>query len=353
MDVLINYFIHSPFPILIIGLFLVMVSLIINRFTHDLFKPKLAAVKSKIDSFLTDLIFSPFDETLFKVEIEQFKKEIPFEKKWCKKLILNEIIFLKLNLKGDVTNTFHFLYEQFDLFEYTKNLIKSHRYYLKCLGMFQLESLEYKKGYPIIKPLLNHKNQNVKSSAFLTLISLKPNKLETLIDFSHQITIAEEINIINILQQKKTKIPSNLSQWIKSENFSIIKLGIKLMAFYNYTNDNEAITKLIKHTDKSVRYEAIAAVKSLYIYEAESILIEQFEHENTQNKLEIFNTLSDMGMTESEHFIAQLLENKTEENIKLEAVYCLNKINPLYFEEHFLDNEDIQKMVKHIKTPNL
>src|SRR6478609_5635848 len=134
MDVLINYFIHSPFPILIIGLFLVMVSLIINRFTHDLFKPKLAAVKSKIDSFLTDLIFSPFDETLFKVEIEQFKKEIPFEKKWCKKLILNEIIFLKLNLKGDVTNTFHFLYEQFDLFEYTKNLIKSRRYYLKCLG---------------------------------------------------------------------------------------------------------------------------------------------------------------------------------------------------------------------------
>ena len=54
------------------------------------------------------MIFSPFDETLFKAEIEQFKKAIPFEKNWCKKLILNEIIFLKLNLKGDSHQYFSF-----------------------------------------------------------------------------------------------------------------------------------------------------------------------------------------------------------------------------------------------------
>ena len=353
MDVLIYYFVLIVLPVLICGFILLIAILIINRFRYDLFRPKLEAAKSEIDSFLTNMIFSPFDETLFKTEIEQFKKVIPFEKKWCKKLILNEIIFLKLNLKGEVTNTFHFLYEQFDLFEYTKKLLKSRRFYLKCVGMYQLESLEYKKGIHFITPLLNHKNRSVKSSAFLTLISLKPNKLESLIDFSHQITIAEEINIMDILHQKKTQRPTNLHQWIISDNISIIKLGIKLMMFYNYTNENETILTLLKHNDKSVRYEAITAVKFLFIYEAESILIEQFESEDTQNKLEIFNTLSAIGMTDSENFIAQLLENKTAENIKLDAVYCLNKINSHYFEDHFLDNEDVQKMVKHVKTPYL
>ncbi|QKJ63076.1 HEAT repeat domain-containing protein [Flavobacterium sp. M31R6] len=353
MDVLIYYFVLIALPILTCGLILLIAFLIINRFRYDLFRPKFEDAKSKIDSFLTNMIFSPFDETLFKTEIEQFKKGIPFEKKWCKKLILNEIIFLKLNLKGEVTNTFHFLYEQFELFEYTKKLLKSNRFYLKCLGMYQLESLEYKKGAPLITPFLNHKNRSVKSSAFLSLISLKPNKLETLVDFSHQITIAEEINIMDILHQKKTKIPSNLSQWIKSDNLSIIKLGIKLMVFYNYTNDNETILKLLKHNDKSVRHEAIIAVKFLYIHQAEPILIEQFKHEDTLNKLEIFDTLSGIGATNSEHFIAQLLENKTDEDIKLDAVYCLNKINSHYFEQHFLDNEDVQKVVKHVKTPYL
>jgi hypothetical protein len=353
MDVYIYYFVLIVLPLLIGSFTLLIVVLILNRFRYDLFKPKFESVKNKIDSFLTTMIFSPFDEDNFIVEIEQFKKEIPFEKRWCKKLLLNEIIFLKLNLKGDVTNTFHFLYEKFDLFEHTKKLLKSNLFYLKCLGMYQLESLEYHEGISYITPLLNHKNRSVKSSAFLTLISLEPDKLETLINFSHQITIAEEINIMDILHQKKTKIPANLSKWIRSKNTSIIKLGIKLMMFYNYTNENETILKLLKHPDKSVRLDAITAIKFLFIYEAESTLIEQFEFEDTQNKLEIFNTLSGIGMTDSENFITQLLENKTDENIKLEAVYCLNKINPHYFEDHFLNNEDVQLMVKHVKTPYL
>jgi hypothetical protein len=353
MDVLVYYFVLIVLPILICGFLLLIAILIINRFRYDLFKPKLEAAKSEIDSFLTNMIFSPFDETLFKTEIEQFKKVIPFEKKWCKKLILNEIIFLKLNLKGEVTNTFHFLYEQFGLFEYTKKLLNSNYSYLKRVGMYQLESMDYKKGIHFITPLLNHKNGKVKSSAFLTLISLNPKKLESLIDFSHQITIAEEINIMDILHQQKTKMPSNLDQWIISENTSIVKLGIKLMMFYNYTNENETIVKLLKSSDKSVRYEVITAINFLFIYEAESTLIEQFEFEDTRNKLEIFNTLSGIGATDSENFIAQLLENKTAEEIKLDAVYCLDKINPHYFEDHFLDNEDVQKMVKHVKTPYL
>jgi hypothetical protein len=353
MDAYIYYFVLIVLPLLIGIFMLLVVILILNRYRYDLFSPKFESTKNKIDSFLTNLIFSPFDEANFIIEIEQFKKEIPFKKRWCKKLLLNEIIFLKLNLKGDVTNTFHFLYEKFDLFEYTKKLLKSYRFYQKCIGMYQLESLEYQKGKEYIIPFLNHKNKSVQSSAFLTLISIEPDKLESLIDFSHQITIAEEINIMNILHQKKTKIPTNLSEWIRSENASIIKLGLKLMMFYNYTNENKTIIKLLKHKDQSIRFEAITAVKYLFIHEAEPLLIEQFDQEDTQNKLEIFNTLTAIGTNDSKNFIVRILKNKTAINIKLDAVYCLYQIRPKYFDTHFLDDFDVQKMVKHVKTPYL
>ncbi|WP_163399168.1 HEAT repeat domain-containing protein [Flavobacterium fluviatile] len=350
MEVFIHYFIRIVLPILIIGCVLLIVVLIINRYIYDSFSPRFDATKNEIDIFLTNLIFSPFDETHHKTEIEQFKKAIPFEKNWCKKLLLNEIIFLKQNLKGEVTNKFHYIYEQFDLFRYTQKLLKSRRFYLKCLGLFQLETLDYKKGKHYITPLLTHKNRDIKSRAFLALISLSPNKLESLIDFSHEITIAEEINIMDILHHKKTKMPANLKDWIVSENATIVKLGIKLMIFYNYTNENKKITELLKHNDKAVRHEVILAINSLFIIEAETELIQHFSHEDTENKLEIFNTLSKIGTAESENFIAQLLETKTDEGIKLDAVYCLYKINRNYFDSHFLDNEDVQKMVEHVKA---
>lgn len=353
MDVLIYHFVFTILPILICGLILLIAFLIINRFRYDLLRPKFEATKSEIGSFLTNMIFSPFDKTLFKAEIEEFKKKIPFEKNWCKKLVLNEIIFLKSNLKGDTTKTLQFFYEQFGLFEFTKKLLKSNRFYLKCLGMYQLQSLEYKKGEKYILPLLNSQNRNLKSSAFMALISLNPNKLDTLINYEDPVRIAGEINFMDILHHKKTKMPSNLSQWIQSENVSIIKLGIKLMTFYNFTKENESIIKLLKHNDRTVRFEAISAVNLLFIHEAETALIEQFEQDDTQNKLEIFAALSQIGTTQSEIFIADLLENKTNENIKLDAVYCLYKINPSYFDSHFINNEDVQKMVKHVKTPNL
>jgi len=353
MDVFIYYFVLIVLPFLISGFILLILLLVITRIRYDIFKPKWEATKNEIDSFLTIMIFTPFDEAFYKSEIEAFKKTIPFEKKWCKKLLIKELIFLKLNLKGDVTKTFHYIYEQFDLFNYTIKLLKSYRFYIKCLGMYQLESLEYKKGISYITPFLSHKNKNVKSSAFLTMISLEPEKLETLIHFSHQITIAEEINIMDILHQKKTKMPSNLPLWIHSKNESIIKLGLKLMMFYNYTNENETIVKLLKHPDKIVRYVAIEAVQFLFIYEAETVLIEQFHQEEALNKLEILKTLAAIGMTDSEKFIAHLLESKSDEEIKLDAVYCLYKINKNYFDSHFLDNEDVQKIVKHVKTPYL
>ena len=350
MEVFIHYFIRFILPILIIGCVLLIIVLIINRYRYDSFSPRFDATKNEIDIFLTNLIFSPFDETLHHTEIEQFKKAIPFEKNWCKKLLLNEIIFLKQNLKGEVTNKFHYIYEKFDLFRYTRKLLKSRRFYLKCLGLFQLESLDYKKGKHYITPLLNHKNRDIKSRAFLALIALSPNKLESLIDFSHEITIAEEINIMDILHHKKTKMPANLKDWIVSDNATIIKLGIKLMIFYNYTNENKNIVNLLHHNDKTVRHEVILAIDSLYIVEAETELIKHFNYEDTENKLGIFNTLSKIGTTASEKFIAQLLENKTDENIKLDAVYCLYKINRNYFDSHFLDNEDVQKMFKHVKA---
>lgn len=350
MEVFIHYFIRFILPILIIGCVLLIIVLIINRYRYDSFSPRFDATKNEIDVFLTNLIFSPFDEKLHHYEIEQFKKVIPFEKNWCKKLLLNEIIFLKKNLKGEVTNKFHYIYEQFDLFRYTQKLLKSRHFYLKCLGLFQLESLDYKKGKMYITPLLNHKNRDIKSRAFLALISLRPDKLESLIDFSHEITIAEEINIMDILHHKKTKMPANLIEWIVAENPTIVKLGIKLMIFYNYANENNKIIELLNHTDKAVRHEVILAINSLYIVEAETELIKHFSKEDTENKLEIFNTLAKIGTAASENFIAQLLETKTDESIKLDAVYCLYKINPNFFSSNFLDNEDVQKMIQHVKA---
>ncbi|MFV5692640.1 HEAT repeat domain-containing protein [Flavobacterium sp. LT1R49] len=348
-----HYFISIILSVLIL-FFLTLISiLILNRFLYHLAVPKINIVKTKADDFLTSLVFSSYDEAELATKINDFKKEIPFKKKWCKKIILNRIIFLKRNLKGDITNTSHFIYEQFDLFNHTRSLLKSKKKYLICLGMYHLEALEYNKGKNYVIPFLNHKNRTLNSSAYLTLISLEPDNLNLLLDYPKSIFLAGEINVMNIVHQKKLPIPIKLKDWIQSKNPSIVKLGIKLMAYYNYTNETQAIVNHLKSVDEKIRHEVIVAVRQLFILDTEKILIEQFDKEDKKNKIEILNTLASIGSEESEQFIAGLLTKSIDSDIKLKAVYSLSKMNSAYFENKFIENPEIIKMIKHVKIPSI
>lgn len=343
---------HIILPFLGLAFLVLIIILILNRLLFNLRQPKINIVKNKIDDFLTTLVFSSYEANELKLKINDFKKEIPFKKKWCKKIVLNKIIFLKRNLKGDIIKTSHLIYEQFDLFNYSISLLKSKKKYLNCLGMYHLKALEYRKGKDYVTPFLNHKNRILNSSAYLTVISLEPENLGLLYNYQKPIFLAGEINIMNIIHQKKPPIPGNLKDWIHSTNPSIVRLGIKLMAFYNYTNENQSIIEHLKSDDEKIRLAVITAVRQLFIFDTEKQLIELFDTESKNNQLEILKTLAVIGSKDTEEFIYNLLKKPIDSDIKLKAVKSLSKMNSNYI-ENFIGNHEISKMIQHVKIPSI
>lgn len=346
------YLTHYIIPALALLFFVLISILIINRLLTNLRTPKINLVKAKIDDFLTTLVFSSYDEEEFASKIQDFKKEIPFKKKWCKKIVLNKIIFLKRNLKGDIIKTSHLIYEQFGLFDYTISLLKSKKKYLIAIGMYHLKALEYNKGKNYVTPFLNHQNRILNSSAYLTLISLEPQNLGLFYNYQKPVFLAGEINIMNIIHQKKPPIPGNLKDWIHSENPSIVRLGIKLMAFYNYTNENDSIVAHLKSNDEKIRFAAIVAIRQLFIFDTEKNLIELFATESQNNQIEILKTLTVVGGEVAEEFICSLLKEPIDSDIKLKAVQSLSKMHSRYI-ENFIGNHEISKMIQHVKIPSI
>jgi len=328
-----------------------IVLLITNRYRYESYKSRIKSTKTNIDFFLTSLLFSFADEEVIKSEIAKFKKEIPFEKKWCKKILLNEIIYLNQNLKGEITNNIHLIYEQFDLFKYTLKFLNSNKWYVKSLGIYQLQTLEYSKGQSYVRPYLNHKNKTLVSNAYFALISLASDNLDFLNDYPDSISLKNEIKIMDILHSKKPPIPNNLNEWIVSKNPSVVKLGIKFMVFYNCFDETQLILNLLQSDDETIRYEVIVAVNDLIIIGAEQVLIDQFDKEQKTNKIEILKSLATIATKVTEKFIHNLLINSIDKDVKLQAVYTLNQINPTYFDNTFEGNSEITKMVKHVKDP--
>lgn len=351
MNLTLPQLIHFILLFLALFFLILIILLITNRLSYESYRSRIKSTKSKIDIFLTSLLFSFSDEESIISSIEQFKKQIPFEKKWCKKIILNEIIYLNQNLKGEITNNIHLIYEQFDLFNYTLKFLSNKKWYMKSLGIYQLQTLEYTKGQSYVRPYLNHKNKILVSNAYFGLISLAPDNLDFLNDYPDSISLKNEIKIMDILHSKKPPIPNNLKEWVVSKNPSVVKLGIKFMVFYNCFSETQLILNLLQSDDETIRHEVIVAVNDLIIIGAEQVLIDQFDKEQKANKIEILKSLSAIGSEATEKFISELLINSIDKDVKLEAVYTLNQINPAYFEDAFEGDSEISKMVKHVKDP--
>jgi len=340
-------------PILVLFFLTVVAALAINRLKYEIFKFRLRLAKAKVDIFLTSLVFSPLDEQDFAERIKKFKTRIPFDKHWCKEIILNEIINLKQNLKGEISQSIHFIYEHFGLFEFSLKYINNPQWYNKSVGIYHFQALEYTKGEPYVRPFLNHKNKTLSSNAYMALVSLTSGKLDFLVDFANPISVTTEIKIMDILHSKKAPMPQNLKEWIHSKNLSIVRLGIKFMIYYNHTKEADEILKLLKSADEIIRHEVILAARELFIEGAEESLIEQFELENKRNKLEILCTLGTIGTDISEMFLKDLLTKPIDTDIKLAIVESLNTVNPNYFKDTVNDNDEIQRMVKHVQDPNI
>lgn len=351
MEVFVDIVIHILVPLMVLTFLTLVAILVVNRMIYEVYKFRIKSVKSKIDGFLTALVFSPFEEDTFAKKIKNFKKKVPFEKNWCKEIILNEIINLKQNLKGESASHLHFIYEEFGLFQFSLRLLKKPQWYVKSMGIYHFKALEYTKGEKFVAPYLKSKKGTLSTNAHIALIALTSDKLNFLIDYPETLSLTSEIKIMDILHSRKPPMPTNLKDWIHSPNPSIVKLGVKFMVYYNFTITREDVIRLLNSNAEMIRTEVIVAARNIYIEDAEQILISQFHLEEKKNKIEILTSLGAIGTEVSEGFLSRLLVDTADIDIKLAAVYSLNAINEGYFEKAFTDNEEVMDMVEHVKDP--
>ena len=351
MEGFINFVIHILVPFMLVVFLTIVTILILNRSIHEYYKFKIKVTKAKIDVFLTTVIFSDIDEAALSFQIEQFKHRIPFEKNWCKEILLDELINVMQNLKGDSTRHIHFMYEQFGLFEYSVSLFKSPDWYVKSIPIYHFQALQYPKGESYIIPYITHTNKTLSTNAYIALISLTMDKLDFLIDYPYHISMTSQIKVMDILHSRRPNPPANLGQWILSSNRSIVRLGIKFMVFYNDNNHTGNLIKLLDSPEKKIRHEIIIAARHLFIDDAEHLLINLFEKENKKNQIEILTTLALVGGQPSQKFMADQLDTIEDVDVKLAAVCSLNTLNSNYFHQHFQENQEVMQMLKHFNDP--
>jgi len=349
MGAFLFYIKNFAIPILFIGILIVSQLLIIKRL-HNQWRYSLKKkYRSIIQKFLIEIVMNDFDKITFKSKLKTFRKAIPFTKDWCKIIVINEMIRLKKNIKGDRTNIISLLYKSLKLYQYSSKLINDFRPYKKCMGFYHFKMMKYIKGKHLILPYLNSTNNLIRSNSNISYISLIDLSKDDLPYIPNNISKLNQIKTMDIFFEIKKEYPKNLGFLIYSDKYPLIELGLKIVTYFNNRSESERIIQLLNYPVESARIEALTAISKLFIKEAEIPILEKISMYSKKAQIKCYVCLAEIGSKITSKYIQSNFQNITDTDIKLAAMFCLLKIDPNPAEELATTIPNYSKMLKHVK----
>lgn len=336
-------------PFLFMAIVVLIFTLIVKRIWFEYITPIQESVNGIVDNFLIEMVLTMPSREAFKTQLQHLKKNIPLKKDWCKEAIIDQMISFKSNIHGNGAEQINVLYKALKLDKFSRKFLHDRRACIKCQGFYHFQALNYKKGIPDIQPFLKHKEIVTRSGATMAYISLTENYMESFLEFKTDITSLTVVLLMDIIHVKKISIPHNIDRWLDTRFNSMTKLGLRIMVYYNYNQRSKEIIALTKHKLDDIKIEAIVAIRFLFLDEAKEDLIKLFSQVNDQVQLEIIKTLQAIGDKSIIPFLLNIIQSRTNKDIKLEAVCCLNAIDVETVDNIAINDVQVQLMLKHVR----
>ena len=356
-----NLILYFFIPIFVITI--IVLILVITHYTKKGIRVEAETVEieRKVDEFLVKLIFGKkLSDELITIEIKNFKKTIPFDEKYVKKIVLTKIFAIKEGFNLNENDILVSLFNQFDFLEYSKQLLAKKQWYNKALGVHYIEKINYKSELHLIEPLLTHKNETLRGLSFNATLSLKEDIFPLLMGYKETITYASKIKIADILRQKKTTFSlEQVNMLLRNENDSIKSIAMLYVLDKNISISEDIIIELLNSKTRYIRKDIITLIRNLKLSHLEDQLFKSYHLEEIiRNKISIFKTLAEMGSEKSIFFALKTIEDPNiDSDIEFEAVRTIFKINPMFFEQFiiskFSEKETVKKIIAHINNPYL
>ena len=356
-----NLILYFFIPIFVITI--IVLILVITHYTKKGIRVEAETVEieRKVDEFLVKLIFGKkLSDELITIEIKNFKKTIPFDEKYVKKIVLTKIFTIKEVFNLNENDILVSLFNQFDFLEYSKQLLAKKQWYNKALGVHYIEKINYKSELHLIEPLLTHKNETLRGLSFNATLSLKEDIFPLLMGYKETITYASKIKIADILRRKKTTFSlEQVNMLLRNENDSIKSIAMLYVLDKNISISEDIIIELLNSKTRYMRKDIITLIRNLKLSHLEDQLFKSYHLEEIiRNKISIFKTLAEMGSEKSIFFALKTIEDPNiDSDIEFEAVRTIFKINPMFFEQFiiskFSEKETVKKIIAHINNPYL
>lgn len=243
--------------------------------------------------------------------------------------IIDKLINIKKNIDGSGAAIINELYEKLGLVNDSLQKMKSLIWYKRAKGIYELYMMDQHSVFPEIVKYTNSSNIYVRREAQTAVIDFSGFDGLAFLDTLtyplyewQQVKLLEQLKTVNLIEMP------NIRSWIESSNNYVAIFALKLAEIYQQFHTHDVVVKSLQHSNDKVRFHAIRTLGNIYEENVTAeILSNQYKLENTKNKKEILEQLTNIG---TEKDIPFLLDKLKEEDdlLKLQAARGIAKTAP-------------------------
>jgi HEAT repeat protein len=246
--------------------------------------------------------------------------------KYRRQVLIDQIIDVSINLKGDAGEKLLLLYNELQLTKDSLSKARSRKWHIKVKGFKELAFMNIKDANEEIYKSLQSKNEILRMEAQIALVRLSDqNPFEWLYFQVHPFSLWEQISLHSLLIQHEIPVPA-FNQWLDSPNYTVVMFALRMIREYKQREDEDLIFEVLNHNNEEVRALAIEVCGDLQLVDSLKILKSRYKYESYANRLEIVKAMGKMPHESMLGFLKLVLDKEDDVQLQIEATKAINNM---------------------------
>jgi len=255
-------------------------------------------------------------------EVRNDLKEIA-ENRFDRQLLIDQMIDLSINLKGEIKETIKELYLFLGLKEDSVKKIQSKKWHENVKGIRELAYMNIREASEKILEYLNSTNEIVRMEAQIAMVRLSDENPYHFLHFMEKpLAVWEQITLHELLIQHNLEIPL-FQEWFKSENLSVLIFALEMTAWFKQVNSGESVIGLFEHENEKVRNTAFRVCGEIELSSALPAMEQVYEKETYRNKLEILSAFAKIPEERYLGFLKSVLDREDDVQLQIQATKAM------------------------------
>ncbi|MEA3461807.1 MAG: hypothetical protein U9R49_08005, partial [Bacteroidota bacterium] len=271
-----------------------------------------------------------YQNLLMNYLFEEDKKEEAFKEleevannRINRQILINQMIDLSVNLKGEIKEVIQDLYLRLGLKRDSLEKAHSRKWHQNVKGFRELAYMNIRDANEQIIKSLNSRNSILRMEAQIAMVRLSDgNPYEFLDLLKKPLSLWEQVTLHELQIQHNLNVP-DFKQWFGSENISVVMFALEMVTWYKQRGVGKEILELFEHENELVRNKSYKVCGEIGLKMALPPMSKKYPEETFRNKLEILTAFTKVPDEKYLKFLKNVLDTEDDVQLQIEATKAM------------------------------